>query len=76
MTPRDMSAPNWARTVKRARKLAAELRALDCQVIEPPNFETPPARRLRSGGVIVTGVAVILGEHGPETLVDRAGRPL
>lgn len=65
-----MTAPNWARTVRRARRLMADLRTLDIQCIEPPNFETPPSRRYAQGGP-VTGVAVILGEHGAEVLVDR-----
>jgi hypothetical protein len=40
-----MTAANWARTLKRLRRLAEELRAHDVQVIEPPNFELPPGRR-------------------------------
>lgn len=42
---RDMTKPNWERTVRRARRLMAELRELDIQCIEPPNFETPPSLR-------------------------------
>jgi hypothetical protein len=70
-----MSAPNWKRTLKRLRRLAAELRRHDVQVIEPPNFDLPPSKRYATGGP-VTGVAVILGEHGPEILVDRDGHRL
>lgn len=44
---RDMTAPQWARRVKHLRRLIAELREKDpdIQIIEPPNFETPPALR-------------------------------
>lgn len=45
-TPRDMTAPNWKRTVTRLRNLAEELRAFDFEVREPDNFETPPERRI------------------------------
>lgn len=75
MSSRDMSAANWARTYPRLMRNIEELRELDCQVVTPPDFDKPPSKRLRTGGV-VTGVAVILGEHGPEVLVDRHGRPL
>lgn len=44
-TPRDMTKPNWKRTVTHARKMIEELRALDCEVREPDNFETPPSLR-------------------------------
>jgi hypothetical protein len=40
-----MTAPNWKRTVKAARRMMAKLRELDVQCIEPPNFDTPPPRR-------------------------------
>lgn len=45
---RDMTVPNWKRSVNKARRLIAELREIDqdIQVIEPPNFETPPSRRI------------------------------
>jgi hypothetical protein len=75
VTKRDMTKPNWKRTAASLRKMAAKLRANDFQVIEPPNFDKPPAERYAQGG-IVTGVAVMLGEHGPETLVDRNGSPI
>ena len=42
---RDMTRPNWKRTLKRLRRLAAELRTYDMQVIEPPNMDTPPSER-------------------------------
>jgi hypothetical protein len=73
---RDMSAPNWARTLARLRRNIQELRAHDVQVIEPPDFELPPNRRglKASGGA--NGPAVILGEHGPELLLDRPGAPV
>lgn len=45
-TPRDMTAPNWRRTVAAARRKAEELRALDFEIREPANFETPPSRRV------------------------------
>jgi hypothetical protein len=44
-TPRDMTKPNWKRTVAHARKMIEELRALDCEVREPDNFDTPPSLR-------------------------------
>jgi hypothetical protein len=74
MVKRDMTRPNWARTAARLRKMAAELRAHDFQVIEPPNFDKPPAERYAQGGVI-TGVAVVFGdyENGPEMLIRRSG---
>lgn len=45
-TPRDMTAPNWKRTLSRLRRNIQELREHDCQVVEPPNFDTPPDRRI------------------------------
>ena len=42
---RDMSAPNWARTLPRLQRNAAELREYGWEVNEPPNVETPPGRR-------------------------------
>jgi hypothetical protein len=76
---KDMSAPNWARTLARLRRLAEELRRNDFEVIEPPNFDTPPDKRYAQGGM-VAGVgyvtAVILTEAGPEILVDRSVRKL
>lgn len=47
-----MTAPNWQRTYERLQRNIAELRALDCQVIEPPNFELPPGRRYAQGGPV------------------------
>jgi hypothetical protein len=72
---KDMSAPNWKRTLARLRRLAEELRRNDFEVIEPPNADLPPDKRYAQGGP-VTGVAVILSEHGPEVLVDRDGHRL
>lgn len=46
MSSRNMTRPNWARTVGAARKKAAALKALDFEVREPDNFETPPAERV------------------------------
>lgn len=69
-----MSAPNWARTLARLRRNAQELREHDCQVIEPPNFETPPAHRGTSSGP-ASGAAVLIGEHGPELLLDGPHQP-
>jgi hypothetical protein len=43
---RDMTAPNWARTVKAARRKAEELKALDFEIREPDNFDTPPVQRI------------------------------
>lgn len=39
---RDMTAPNWARTVKSLRKAAARLRLFGFTVTEPAALETPP----------------------------------
>lgn len=50
-TPRDMTAPNWKRTVTRARRLIEELRALDVECREPDNFDTPPERRIANTSV-------------------------
>jgi hypothetical protein len=74
MSKRDMTKPNWKRTLTRLRRNMAELRALDVQCIEPPNFDKPPAERYAQGGII-TGVAVVFGDHenGPELLVRRSG---
>jgi hypothetical protein len=72
---KDMTKPNWARSVARLRRLAEILKANDFQVTEPPNFDKPPVERYAQGGP-VTGVAVILGEHGPEILMDRDGSPI
>lgn len=77
MTSRDMSAPNWARTVKRAERLAAELRKLDVQVTFPPNFHLPPSKRYaQQAQEPITGTAVKLTEHGPELHVARGRHPL
>jgi hypothetical protein len=35
----------WRKTLARLRKNAAELRAYDFEVIEPPNVEIPPEIR-------------------------------
>lgn len=69
---RDMSAPNWARTLARLRRLAEELRRNDFEVIEPPNADLPPDRRYAQGGMVAqstapnkpvpVGMAVIVGE--------------
>jgi hypothetical protein len=40
-----MTSANWARTVRMLRRLMARLREHDVQVIEPPNFDTPPSMR-------------------------------
>jgi uncharacterized coiled-coil protein SlyX len=45
MAKGDLTWARWARTLKRLRRNAAELRQYDVQVIEPPNFETPPPLR-------------------------------
>ena len=45
-TPRDMAAPNWARTLARLRRNIAELRSYDCEVSEPDGFAVPPERRI------------------------------
>ena len=44
---RDMTAPLWARKVKKARRLMRELLEIDpdIQIVEPPNFETAPTLR-------------------------------
>lgn len=77
MTPRDMDAANWARTLARLRRNIEELRSYDCQVTEPPNFDRPPsARGLRAGGMVRGPVATLLGDQGPEHLVNRRGDPL
>jgi hypothetical protein len=76
---KDMTAPNWARKVAQLRRHMDELRAHGVRVIEPPDFDVPPSRRgrgrpLASGGTVPRGTAVILGEQGPELLVDGDGR--
>lgn len=43
---RDMTEPNWARTVRRLRRWATELKAHGFEIIEPDGFETPPDRRI------------------------------
>jgi hypothetical protein len=73
MITKDMSAPNWARTLKRLRRMAQELRDHDVQVIEPPNFELPPGRRYAQGGLIDSATGVVVGERGPELLVGPDG---
>jgi hypothetical protein len=45
MTTRDMTAPNWARTLARLRRYAEELKAYDFQVKEPRNADVPPEWR-------------------------------
>jgi hypothetical protein len=71
-----MTNANWTRTVRRLRRMATELANYGFEVIEPPSLDTPPAKRGTSGGPVPRTVAVILGEHGPEHLVDRSGRRL
>lgn len=68
---KDMTAPNWARTVRRLRKMIEELRSYDCEVREPDSFETPPSRRFAAGGIVNGGVLYLVGEHGPEGLVPK-----
>jgi len=43
---KDMTSPNWTRTYKRIQRNIAEIRELGCQVIEPPDFDKPPAQRV------------------------------
>lgn len=77
MTPPNMDAANWARTLARLRRNIEELRSYDCQVIEPPSFDRPPSTRgLRAGGIVRGPVVTLVGEQGPEHLVDRRGDPL
>lgn len=45
-TTRDMTAPNWKRTVKRLRRLAKEFESRGCRIIWPDDFDTPPDRRI------------------------------
>lgn len=45
MTTRDMTAPNWARTVKRLRRYGEEMKKEGVIVFFPPDFDTPPAHR-------------------------------
>lgn len=73
---RDMTNANWKRTVGRLRRMARELRSYDYEVTEPANLDLPPRERLGNGGITPRTVAVILGEHGPEHLVDRSGHRL
>jgi len=68
---RDMTKPNWTRTAAKLRKMATELRANDFQVIEPPNFDKPPAERYAQGGPVSSGVAVILGKDETILLAPR-----
>jgi len=68
---RDMSAPNWARTVKRLQRYAQQLRQHDVQVIFPPDFETPPEKRYAQGGPVGAPRTYLIGEHGPEDLSPR-----
>lgn len=72
---KDMSAPNWARTLGRLRRLAEELRRHDFQVIEPPNADLPPDKRYAQGLRPPTGMAVIVGEDGP-VLLTRPGQTI
>jgi len=37
-----MTAPNWARTVRRLRRMAEALRAYGFRVTEPKDFDKPP----------------------------------
>jgi hypothetical protein len=43
---RDMTRPNWKRTLKRLRRNIAELREFDCEITEPENFDIPPRERV------------------------------
>lgn len=67
---KDMTKPNWTRTLKKLRRYAAELDAYDWPAPEPPNMEIPPSLRSgrppASGGIISAGQTYIVGEHGPE----------
>jgi len=71
---KDMSAPNWSRTLRRLRRLAEELRRHDFQVIEPPDVELPPSKRYAQSGP-PAGVAVVVGESGP-VLLTRPGQTI
>jgi hypothetical protein len=75
MVKGDLTRARWARTLNRLRRNAEELKAYDFQVIEPPNVELPPEKRYAQGGPVTT-TTVIIGEHGPEGLVDKRGHPL
>jgi hypothetical protein len=54
--------------------MAAELKANDWQVIEPPNAEIPPKERLASGGIIKGPALYLVGENGPEHVDPSPGR--
>lgn len=43
---RDMTAPNWARTVKRLRRWAEDFKRHGCEIVWPDDFEIPPERRI------------------------------
>jgi hypothetical protein len=71
-----MEPANWARTLPRLERNIAELEELGCRVVRPPDFQLPPSRRrkFKQGGP-VNGPAVLIGEHGPELLLDRGQYP-
>lgn len=71
-----MTAPNWGRTVRRLRKAIAELRSYDCEVREPDNFDTPPLRRMATGGIVKGPATYVVGECGPEGIVPVEDRKL
>lgn len=45
VTSRDMTRPNWKRTVQKCLRLAELLRGHGATVTFPPDFETPPDQR-------------------------------
>jgi hypothetical protein len=69
---KDMTRPNWKRTSNRLRKMAETLKAYDFQVIEPPDFDKPPAERYAQGGIVKDpGRVYLVGESGPEHISPR-----
>lgn len=50
-SPRDLTAANWKRTLKRVRRNLAEARELGCTVIEPADFEVAPSLRKPAPGI-------------------------
>ena len=44
--PRDTRVANWAKTVRRLRRIAEELQEHGFKVVEPENLEIPPHRRI------------------------------
>ena len=45
-TTRDVTVPNWTRTLTRLRRNIEELRLYGCEVKEPDDFQIPPERRI------------------------------